>query len=173
MAFYKEDIANIELESGTVFRTFNNKMIASGDVSGNIYGVRLFRNGNPVSMSGASCVGYFIRSDGITLVINGTVSNGIAYVELPEAAYAVGGNFTLAVKVSGTGFAETMRIIDGTVVLTSTGTIADPASEIPSLADLMAVIGRAETAAATINNLSVTATQISGTRYKIAVTKAS
>ena len=173
MANYREDIMDIELESGSVFRSFNNKMIASGDVSGNRYGVRLLRGGEPVSMSGAACVGYFIRPDGITLVINGAVENGIAYVELPAAAYAVGGNFTLAVKITGTGFAETMRIIDGTVVLTTTGAISDPASEVPSLADLMAVIGRAETAAATINNLSVSATQISGTRYKIVVTKAS
>lgn len=173
MAVYREDIADIELESGSVFRSFNNKMIASGDASGNRYGVRLLRGGEPVSMAGAACVGYFIRPDGITLVINGAVENGVAYVELPTAAYSVGGNFTLAVKVSGTGIAETMRIVDGTVVLTTTGPIYDPYSEMPSLTELMAVIGRAETAAASINNLSVAATQISGTRYKITVTKAS
>ena len=173
MAYYREDIGDIELESGSVFRSFNNKMIASGDVSGNRYGVRLLKGGEPVSMTGAACVGYFIRADGITLVINGAVSGGVAYVELPAAAYAVGGNFTLAVKVSGTGFAETMRIVDGTVVLTTTGAISDPSSEVPSLADLMAVISRAETAAAAIDNISVASTQISGTRYKIAVTIAS
>lgn len=173
MAHYREDILDIELESGSVARSFNNKMIASGDVSGNRYGVRILRGGEPVSMSGAACVGYFIRSDGITLVINGAVADGIAYVELPAAAYAVSGNFTLAVKVSGTGFTETMRIVDGTVVLTTTGAISDPSSEVPSLADLMAVIGRAETAADEIDAISVTATQISGTRYKIAVTIAS
>ena len=173
MAIYREDIIDIELESGTVFRSFNNKIIGGGDSSGNRYGVRLLRDGEPVSMSGVACVGYFIRSDGITLVINGAVSNGIAYVELPAAAYAVGGNFTLAVKVSGTGFAETMRIVDGTVVLTTTGIINDPASVVPSLADLNAVIADAEAAATAIGNLSVAATQISGTRYKIAVAIAS
>ena len=173
MAQYREDIADIELESGTLFRSFSNKAIGSGDAAGNRYGVKLLRNGEPVSMSGAACVGYFIRADGITLVINGEVDNGIAYVELPAAAYAVGGNFTLAIKVSGTGFAETMRIVDGTVVMTTTGAISDPASEIPSLAELNAVIADAEAAAAAIGNLSVTATQISGTRYKIAVTIAS
>lgn len=166
----REDVVNIELESGTLFRTFSNKAIGGGDDSGNRYGVKLLRNGEPVSMAGAACIGYFIRADGITLVINGTINNGIAYVELPAAAYAVGGNFTLAIKITGTGFAETMRIVDGTVVLTTTGAISDPASEIPSLADLLAVIGRAETAAEEIADLSITATQISGTRYKIAVT---
>lgn len=170
---YREDVAYIELESGSVFRSFNNKMIAGGDVSGNRYGIRLLRNGEPVSMVGAACVGYFIRSDEITLVINGVVENGIAYVELPEAAYAIGGNFTLAIKVAGTNFAETMRIVDGTVAMTTTGSIFDPASEIPSLAELMAVIERAEDAAEAVGKISIAAAQISGTRYKIAVTIAS
>ena len=106
-------------------------------------------------------------------MINGSASGNEAYVELPAAAYAAEGTFTLAIKVTGTGFAETMRIVDGTVVSTSTGAISDPATVIPSLSNLTAIIGRAETAAAAIGNLSVAATQISGTRYKIAVTKSS
>lgn len=173
MDCYKEDIISIELESGSVHRSFSHKMIASGDNSGNRYGVKLIRNGEPVSLVGAVCVGYFIRADGITLVINGTVNNGIAYIELPSAAYAVSGVFTLSIRITGTGFAETMRIIDGTVVMTTTGAIADPASEVPSLDELMAVIERAEAAAEEIDDISVTATQISGTRYKIAVAIAS
>ena len=173
MAIYREDIEDIELESGTVFRSFANKAIGGGDYAGNRYGVRLLNNGEPVSMIGAACTGYFIRADGITLVINGSISNGIAFVELPAAAYSVGGNFTLAVKVAATGIAETMRIVDGTVVLTTTGTVNDPSSEVPSLEQLNAVIADAEAAADAIGNLSVAATQISGTRYKIAVTIAS
>ena len=173
MAHYREDIINIELENGTVFRSFNNKVIGTGDAAGNRYGIKLMRKNEPVSMIGAACVGFFIRPDGITLVINGEVTNGIAYVELPAAAYAIEGNFTLAIKVTGTGFAETMQIIDGTVVTTTTGVILDPASEIPSLEDLMAVISRAEEAVETINDFSITAIKISGTRYKIAVTIAS
>ena len=171
MAIYSEEIINIDVRRGTIHRSFMNCSIGEGDKAGNRFGFRLFNGRDPVSMVGASCVGYFIRSDGITLVISGTIADGAAYVDLPEAAFAKEGNFTLTIKVAGTGFASTMRIIDGTVVNTTTGTIADPASEVPSLADLMAVINRAETAAETIDGISFAAVQISGTRYKITVTK--
>ena len=167
----KYSIVDIDINSGSLHRSFANQMIGGGDEAGNRYGLRLMNNGEPVSMSGASCIGYFIRSDGETLVINGTVSNGVAYVELPAAAYAKEGQFSLAIKVTGTGFANTMRIVDGTVVKTTTDNMYDPASEIPSLESLMAVIERAEAAAETIDDLSITATQITGTRYKIAVIK--
>ena len=169
MAIYREDIIDIELQSGSVHRSFANMMIGGGDDDGNRYGVRLLNNGEPVSMSGAACVGYFMRANGTTIVINGTVANGVAYVELPPAAYVIEGQFTLVIKVSGTGYAETMRIVDGTVIRTTTNDMIDPGTVVPSLASLMEVISRAETAADRIDAISVTATQITGTRYKIAV----
>jgi hypothetical protein len=83
----------------------------------------------------------------------------------------VDGAFTLVIKVTGTGFAGAMRIVDGTVIDAVIGSIVDPGSVVPDLSDLMDVIERAETAAAAINALSITAEQITGTRYKIKVTK--
>lgn len=171
MALYHSDIIDIDLESGTVHRSFSNRIIGEGDNNANRYGFRLRRGGEPVSLAGGACVGYFIRNDGITLVITGMVSNDVAYVELPEAAYAAEGNFSLAIKLTGPGFAGTMRIVDGTVVNTTTEAISDPSSEIPSIEDLLAVIERAEDAATDINSLSVTVSQIAGTRYKVTVTK--
>ena len=171
MAVYHEDIIDIDLEGGNIARSFSNKTIGEGDIAGQRFGFRIFRNKTQESLAGASCVGYFIRPDGITLVINGTAQNGIAYVELPEAACAVEGNFTLAIKLAGTGFDGTMRIVDGTVVNTTTGSISDPSGDIPSLADLLAVIEQAEDAAETIDGITISAVQISGTRYKISVTK--
>lgn len=171
MAVRNENIVTVDLNDGNIFRSFFNRMIGEGDNMANRFGVQIRENGEAVSLVGAACVGYFIRPDGITLVIDGTVSGNTAYVDLPEAAYAKAGNYTLTIKVSGTDFVDTMRIVDGTVVETTTGDIADPASAVPSIDDLLAVIGRAEDAADTIDELNVSATQITGTRYKIAVTK--
>lgn len=170
MAIMKRDIIDIDVKSGSIHRSFLNKMIGGGDEDGDRFGMRLLDDGQPVSLSGASCIGYFIRQDGATLVINGSISGGVAYVELPAAAYSIEGQFSLAIKIAGTGYAGTMRIVDGTVVKTTTGNMLDPASEVPSLESLMEVISRAETAAEEIGDLSVTATKITGTRYKIAVT---
>ena len=171
MAISKENIVNVDILSGTIHRSFMNNSIGEGDAAGDRIGVRVMKGSQPASLSTAACIGYFIRPDGITLVINGTISGNTAYVDLPLAAYAKTGQFALAIKVSGTGYAETLRIVDGTVVDTTTGEISDPAGDVPSLEELMAVISAAEAAAATIDGLSITATQISGTRYKIAVTK--
>ena len=62
MADYREHIVNIDLESGQVHRSFANFAIGEGDINSQRYGVRLFRNGNPVDVEG-SVVGYFIRPD--------------------------------------------------------------------------------------------------------------
>ena len=167
----RTDLVDVELKSGSVFRSFLNRNIGEGDVYGNRYGVRIFDNGEPVDMTGAACVGYFIRADGVTLVIAGETTDGVASVLLPPACYAVEGSFTLAIKVSGTGFSGTMRIIDGTVCNTTTGQINDPSSEIPDPTDYETKVARAEAAAAAMNNLRIVATQISGTRYKLAVTR--
>lgn len=170
MAVPREDFVDIELNNGTIFRSFMNMAIGGGDNSANIFGVRMIKNGEPADTTGLACVGYFIRPDGNTLVINGSISGNMAYVTLPAAAFVVEGNYSLVIKVSGTGFTETLRIVDGTVVKTTTETILDPASVVPSLEDLLEVIERAENAADEINSISVSAEQIAGTRYKIAVT---
>lgn len=172
MSIFHKDVVDVDLaNNGSVFRSFANKAICEGDIWGNRVGVRIWNNGQAVDLTAASCVGYFIRPDGITLVINGGIHGNEACVDLPQAAYAKTGQYTLAIRISGTGFIDTMRIVDGTVVETTTGNISDPASEIPSLQELTAIIAAAETAADTIDGLSITAAQITGTRYRIAVTK--
>ncbi len=143
MAVYREDIVEIELESGTVHRSFLNHSIGSGDNKANRFGIRALRNGRPTSIGG-TCAGYFIRADGQTVVIaNGTVEGNEAYVTLPEACYAVEGQFTLAIKCTGGGATGTMRIVDGVVSRTTTDAIVDPGTLIPSIEDLIEAIDEA------------------------------
>lgn len=169
MAIYKENIADVEIETGNVNRSFIHKSIGEGDTNGDRFGVRLRNHGEIVSLVGASCIGYFIRPDGITLVINGTIQNNVAYITLPEAAYAKDGNFQLTIKISGDGFAGTMRIVDGTVISTTTGDVRDPSSVIPTTEEMEQFIEDAEQAIDEIDNYSIYAEQITGTRYKIGV----
>lgn len=140
MAIYKSDIVDINLESGSIHRSFLSHTIGSGDDDANRFGVRAFRNGTPESLSGI-CTGYFIRADGETVVIsNGTISGNKATVTLPEACYVVEGQFALAIKVSNGGVTTTMRIIDGVVNRTTTSVIVDPGTIIPSIEDLIQAI---------------------------------
>lgn len=140
MAIYHEDIVNIDLESGTIHRSFLNHSIGYGDDDANRFGIRAYRNGVAETLGG-TCAGYFIRADGATVTIaDGVVSGNLAYVTLPEACYAVEGNFTLAIKVSGSGVTGTMRIVDGVVSRTSTSATVDPGTIIPSVEDLIEAI---------------------------------
>ena len=171
MAVYHEDIVDINLNSGTVHRSFAQKVIGEGDIKANRYGIRLWRNGEAESAGGSTCMGYFIRhANGDTVTINGGLFSGQeAYVELPESCYAHEGGFTLVIKLVGGGVTGTMRIIDGTVVDSMIGSPIDPGSVIPDLADLLEVIERAEDAAEVIAGISVYAQQVEGDNYAIVV----
>lgn len=171
MAIYQENLVKIELITGNVYRSFSHMAIGEGDGNGNVYGIIAMRNGAEEDLTGSACIGYFIRPDGVTLILNGVVEGNKAYVMLPEAAYTNEGCFTLTIKLSEGGNTNTVRIVDGTIVNTTTGAIMDPAEVIPDLSDYEEVVEAAEEAAETINALSVAAVQISGTRYKITVTK--
>ena len=171
MSLIKNDIADIELNCGSIHRSFIQKNVGEGDENANRFGIRLWRNGEPESCGGSTCIGYFIRhGNGDTVTINGGLFSGQeAFVELPEACYAYDGGFTLVIKLVGGDVTGTMRIVDGTVVDSMIGAPIDPGSVIPDLSDLLEVIERAEDAAETIAGISVSAQLIEGDNYAIVV----
>ena len=172
MAIYKEDIQTIDLETGTISRTFLNKVLGEGDAYGDRFGVIVQRGGQPVDLTGVSVSGFFIRANGTTESLSGSRSGSKCWVDLPAACYAVEGNFTLGIKLTHSGTTVTARIVDGTIVNTSLGSIYDPGSLIPDLADWTALVSRAEAAAEKIESFDITATLISGTRYRLGVVEA-
>lgn len=145
MALYREDIKHIELNGGSIERGAAPVVIGENDILENRFGVSVFRDGEPVSLSGVSCIGYFVRPHQDTVVISGgTVSGNTAYITLPQACYAYTGHFTLAIKLVGGGVTGTLRIIDGTVANTTTGAIIDPGHTVPDITELLALINQME-----------------------------
>lgn len=144
MANYREDIVDIDLECGNIFRSWMKHTIGEGDALADRFGVRVFRNGVPVQLSG-TCTGYFIRADGGTIpVTNSTVDGNLAYVILHDTCYEIEGVFSLAIKINnGSGENVTLRIIDGVVSRTSTGIAADP-TIVPTVEALIQAINDAE-----------------------------
>ena len=141
MAIYKEDIVDIDLgvAEKSIHRSFLPRTIGENDQLANRFGVRVLRNGEPESISG-TCSGYFIRPDGGTVVITGTISGNTAYVDLPQACYTYEGQFALAIKITSGSATGTMRIIDGVVSNTTTDTLIDPGTILPSIESLIASI---------------------------------
>lgn len=162
---------NIMKSGAAIHRSFSYRSIGEGDLNGDAYGVNVVKNGEPADLTGCSCIGYFIRPDGNTIVIPGNISGNTAYVIVPEECYVYVGSFTLSIKITGSGFAGTMRIVDGTIVDTSTQTLIDPGHVIPDLSAWIALISDANDAVTDIGKIHLESELITGTRYKMKVYK--
>ena len=113
MAVYKADILDIELNTGNIARSFLCHNIGKDDTKADRFGVRVYRDGEAVSLSGCSIQGYMMRPNGTNLAITGSdtgVSGNEAWVDLPQAAYDYEGQFCLALKLIGGGVTGTVRI---------------------------------------------------------------
>ena len=151
MAIYKEDIVDIELETGTIHRSFLNHAIGLGDAKGNRFGVRLFRNGVAENVGSATVTGLFMSPDGNNYTISGSgsssqyhwINGNVAGVILPSSFYAVEGQFTLAIKLSLSGVVTTMRIVDGVVSNTGTSGAVVPSSSVPTSDQIIAAYNNA------------------------------
>ena len=149
-AHYHQDIVSIDLDCGNIHRSFLHRSIGTGDSNANRFGVRVFRGKDAVDLSGVSCQGYFRNSNGenIALTSYGTVEGNKAFVTLPQACYNYEGQFTLAIKLVGGGITGTMRIIDGMVDNTNTGSAVAPTESVPTYQEILALYEDMETATA-------------------------
>lgn len=109
------------------------------------------------TLTGAGCVGYFIRADGTTVLIDGTVSGNIALVTLPAACYAVQGRCKLSVTLTMGSAIHTLLQVEGYVDTTRTDAAVDPGSVIPSIDDLLAQIAAMKTATTAANEAAAEA----------------
>lgn len=122
-------------------------MLVMGDDKGDRFEVTVTSDGKPVSLSGASVTGYFLRSaDGSTIPIPGTASGSVASVVLPEACYTLPGRFALTVKVSLGGSRHAVYVCEGSIFRSTTDSIIDPGHNIPDLEELLAMLDQMEQA---------------------------
>lgn len=112
----------------------------SQDSQGNLLGVELYKDG--VAYSGGGTVsGTVIRADGGTIAVDtGSITGNKAQIILPAAAYAVVGAVTIIIKLTQDSQTVTVGAFVSMVYATSTDTIIDPGTIIPSIADLIAQI---------------------------------
>ena len=141
MALYKQDIVDVDLNTGNIFRSFMNHSIGFKDDDANRFGIRAFRDGEPVDLTGVSCQAVFMAPNGnnIALTSYGTVSGNVAYVTLPQACYDYEGQFCLAIKLVGGGVTGTVRIVDGTVTQTGASGAVAPTAAVPTYQEILAV----------------------------------
>ena len=123
-----------------------NGNLFSFDHGGNAVHVYVKYAGEPVEIAG-SVSANVIRADGTTVAVPGAVSGSMAYVILPQSCYAVPGVVSVVVKVTEDTTVTTIAAFVANVYRSSTDTIVDPGTIIPSVQNLISAI---ETAVASI-----------------------
>ena len=143
MAVYKRDIVDINLETGNIHRSFLKHSIGYKDQKADHFGIRTYRDGVPVDLTGVSVQGIFLppQGDPIAITSGNIVDGNVAEVVLPQACYNYDGQFTLSIKLvdSNNSVTGTMRIVDGMVDNThASGTVA-PTDAVPTYQEILAV----------------------------------
>lgn len=120
--------------------------VFSQDNKGNRVGVYLYDRETPVNVSGTVSAS-IIRADGSTVAGTGASSANAAYIDLPSAAYAVPGAISIIIKETSGSVITTLCAVVANVYQSSTDTVIDPGTILPSIATLISEI---ETAVASI-----------------------
>lgn len=115
----------------------------SQDVQGNVINVAVFDNGEPAEITG-DVTASIIRADGETVAATGgTISENVASITLPAAAYAVPGVISIVVKLSASGVITTIAAVVSNVYQSATDVTVDPGTIIPSIQTLISEINAA------------------------------
>ena len=140
-----------DLDRG-IDRTLIRPALLTGDKQAHTFRIAVSRSGEDAALTGASVSAYFVRADGVTVPITGSVEGSAAVVTLPEGCYRVPGRFQLVVKLAMDSGISTIFWGDGAVASSSTDAILDEEDVIPSLDELLAQIAAAEAAAASASS---------------------
>lgn len=120
--------------------------VFSQDSKGNRVGVYLYDRETPVNVSGTVSAN-IIRADGATVAGTGASNANAAYIDLPASAYSVPGVISIIIKETSGSVVTTLCAVVANVYQSTTDTVIDPGTVLPSIASLIDAI---ETAVASI-----------------------
>ena len=95
--------------------------------------------GDPVTLGSIS--GKVMLGDGTTVdIVTGGKSGNVAYIDLPQAAYAVPGVIVITIKETVSSTVTSLLQVVGTVKKSTTGTEVQPGTPVPSMSEQLANI---------------------------------
>lgn len=145
--------------------------VFSLDNGGNLIGVKVTKDGKPVTLTG-TVTGYCILSDGQTVTVTGSGSSGIqngneAYIVLPQLVYSVPGQISIVIKLTSGSVTTTLAACTGYVYRSRTSNeVVPPGTPIPDLATMEEVIRRATEATDAANAATVGAEKVDASMTK-------
>ena len=116
----------VDLSRGYTPVVWPDALMVSGDVGAHTWRLTVLDNGVPADLSGATITGSFLRADGNTVLVSGTVSGNIASVTLTDVCYAVEGKMKGTIKMTKSGAVITLAAVIFTVSLFTSGSVIDP-----------------------------------------------
>ena len=117
--------------------------------SGHTFEITCMSGGTAAAVSG-TVSGRFLRADGVTQLISGTLSGNVVSITLTQNCYNVPGRFGLVVYVTGSDVSTAIYCAVGSVYRSTSDTVVDSGDIIPTPEQLQAMIeacGAATTAA--------------------------
>ena len=136
-------------------------VVFTGDAESNLVGVRVFKRGEPFQDDTLTVGASIIRADGTTVEADGTLSYNSASIEIPAAALAIEGPIAVHIYLTdGDEMRATVFAGVFTVVATSTESIIDPGTIIPSINALIAELQEKIVYLDRLENFAVTVTTL-------------
>ena len=126
----------VDLDQGAV-QAILEKPLATLDSLAHVFSVSVTQGSTSVDLTGATCTGYFIRSDKVTIPIDGTVSGNVASVTLLPNCYAVSGRFFLHVKLTSGSVVHSILRVEGSVQTSRTDAMAPGGGAVQSFDQLV------------------------------------
>ena len=135
----------IDLQRGAQApQVWPNALMLCGDNNAHTWRVTVLDGGEAAQVAG-SVTGYFVRPDGNTVAVQGSMTGNVASVVLAQACYAQEGDVKAVLRLSvSTGAKVTLAALILPVRNVLTDSIIDPGNVIPSLDDLLAQIASME-----------------------------
>ena len=135
----------IDLQRGAQApQVWPNALMLCGDNNAHTWRVTVLDGGEAAQVTG-SAMGYFVRPDGNTVAVQGSMTGNVASVVLAQACYAQEGDVKAVLRLSvSTGAKVTLAALILPVRNVLTDSIIDPGNVIPSLDDLLAQIASME-----------------------------
>lgn len=121
------------------------------------------RGGSAVTLTGG-ITGRFMRADGQTILLSGSISSGKANLTLPQSCYIVPGRFTMAIFNVVGNAVTTIYALTGNVARTQTDTLVDPGNTVPTIDNLLAEIDAMRQATADANAAATKAVRYDNTQ---------
>lgn len=142
----------VDLQKGiSGYTVWPHALLIVGDKNAHKWNVTIMDGGSAADIRG-NVTAYFTRSDGDSVVVNGTLDGNISSVTFAPECYAYEGDLKAIMRVSDGDSIVTVSAMLFRVANAVTGSVIDPGDVIPSLDDLLAQIAAMESAANKAND---------------------